>query len=151
MAGHSKRKLSGRKAGRRYENKRYRAADKQVIGGGNSKLVRHDKWGLRPRQPLLEDESLPESVSYPDSRSRPPKKQNAKKRKAKRSPYCPARSGQKHHHFLTDQREVPFYSFLEDLWGQLSDSTQQWIGRRYRTEYYKLCAYCGEERTVRKK
>jgi len=152
MAGHSRRKLTSRRVGKRVENKRYRAADKQVIDGGHSRLIRYDRWSMRPRQPLstdfeADDADADVEMYYPSAALE--KKPGPK---SKRGPYCPAREGQKHHHFLTDTREVPNWPGFGKVFNHpLPPTLAEKLGARYHTETYKLCAYCGEERIVRRR
>ena len=46
----------GRKEIRRMESKRERAAARQALRGGHSRLIPSDRWRHRPQQPVVSDE-----------------------------------------------------------------------------------------------
>ena len=130
MAGNSKRKLRNRRAGKRGENKRQRAAARQVLEGGYSKMIPSRSWAHRPQQPVIIDAQRPQ----------------LKGAKSHRDHSCPGRTGNKRHHYLIGHRNCSSWRILEfDLAiGLLTKEPREII------EHYKLCAYCSKERVIKR-
>lgn len=144
MASHSSRKRSSRREANRQYHKRQRQADRQALQGGNSRLVRPERWAARPQQPLIADEGRPMKASA-SPRNKQPKSSRARKREAakKESRYCPGRPGQKRHHFLREEIEVTRYRPARNPDGTINPDKRE----PYKTtRTYELCAYCDAER-----
>ena len=133
MAHYRKHRTSGKKGGRRYENKQQRASERQSLSGGHSKLVRSGGWSHRPQPPLVLAERDQTNAAVPT---------HPKERKDRS---CPVRRGNKRHHFLRDQRSSEYWKIKAvDHWTWVR--TEE---RAHYIEHYKLCAYCGLEEVFR--
>jgi len=133
MANFKRQRVGSKKEGRREDNKRLRAAERQELEGGNSRLIRPGKWNQRPQQPL----ALQERPTQ--------KKGKGHAKKSKQREGCPARAEGKRHHYMHSKRVVPGWKFDRDHWNE----TGEWKQRRINTvKRYKLCAYCSKEQSL---
>lgn len=119
-----RRKRTTRREGNRIDHKRLRAAERNVIDGGKTKALRGDNWNHRFAQPPVGREVIQKDKSKP-----------------KAIKYCPGQEGNKRHHYLDDEEEVK-------IWIRFPWFIDAPSGYRVITRRYKLCVYCGDEKTV---
>lgn len=117
------RKQTTRRINKRLGNKKARAAERQVLGGGNVKAIQSESWNARiDSQPTIPDVSS-----------------NGKNRKGdKKDIYCPDRPGQRRHEYLEEDEfhERPFSRWF-------SSNVSILVKER-------ICVHCGKIETRRK-
>lgn len=126
---------SSRKVNKRLDAKRQRAVTRQALNGGRPRPVRTDKWGLRPDQPPITDQ---------------PSNGKVRKKKREPKPGCP---GRRRHACLKDT-VIERGSYPRVTWNRERgrfdydhDNPITWAYERT----FKLCVYCGKERTIRRR
>jgi hypothetical protein len=124
---------TSRRQTKRIEQKRERAADRQALSGGHSRVVHRYSWSSRPHQSeTLDEDARP---------AKKPKEQKVSRRPEK----CPKHPQQRTHQWLKDWEWQPIQGYV---W---NEEREDWIykevGRRKR--HFKLCGWCGQEKTMR--
>src|SRR4051812_28522521 len=123
MAHHRKVRTSSKKENKRIDHKKVRQSEIRAMRGDKPGLVRSDKYSLR----------LGQAPAEGPSNGKPSKKKQPKK-------VCPVTGGRHHYLVDTEEYDVTYHGFL---W--FYDDTRTYST----TRIYKLCGWCGEERTLK--
>lgn len=128
---HKKIRTSGKMWIKRIDHKKLRQAEEQALRGDHVRTVRRHDWGKSEQAPIPDDAPIPQ------------RKKQGKKRKPKDR--CPVHPSGKH-------------GYLKDI-EIITVEHQPWYWNGYyhggyihKYEHrFKLCVYCGKEKTLRRR